>query len=123
MRSGVPSTKQATACNAIMLPRLTARTLLNECTGRDIWSVDYCLEKRVPQEWIDELTDGFESGFRTDRQTIYYEEKVVNQFQGVRDIDLAKKLAALLGVNVEFVIGTAFSPEAQVRALQEAVDE
>ncbi len=76
-----------------MLPRLTALALLSECTGRDIWSVAYCQTKRIPQDWIEELVDCFESGFRTDRQTIYHQDQVVGQFEGVRDVDLARKLS------------------------------
>ncbi len=106
-----------------MLPRLTALALLHECTGRDIWSVAYCEAKRIPPAWIEELADCFESGFCLDRQTIYAEDRVVNQYEGIRDIDLARKLAEVLGIDVDYVTSSAFSPEAQVRALREAVDE
>ena len=103
--------------------RLKALALLSECTGRDIWSVAYCRERQVPEAWIAELTDCFESGFRSDRQTIYHEEQVVNQYEGIHDRDLACKLADSVGVDVQRAIATALGPEAEVRALQEAVDE
>ena len=103
--------------------RIKALALLSECTGRDIWSLEYCRERRVPEEWIAELTDCFESGFRSDRQTIYHEERVVNQYEGIHDRDLAMKLAAVIGVDVQGAIATALGPEAEVRAVKEAVDE
>ena len=107
----------------MMLDRLRALTILSECTGADIWSVEYCREKRIPDVWIEELADTFESGFRTDRQTIYENEKVVNQYHGVRDLDLAIRLGEYLGVDTNRVTSVTFSPEAAVIAIKEAVDE
>ena len=106
-----------------MLDRLRALALLAECTGRDIWSLEHCRLRRVPEAWIDELKDCYESGFRSNKQTIYHEGQVVNQYEGVRDLDLATKLAAHVGVDVERVTATALGPETFVRALKEAVDE
>lgn len=106
-----------------MLDRLRALTLLSECTGRDIWSIEHCRSRRVPEPWIDELKDCFETGFRTDRQTIYHEGQRVHQYEGVRDLDLAAKLAAHVGVDVERVTACTLGPETFVRALKEAVDE
>lgn len=91
-----------------------------ECTGRDIWSIKICREKRVPQQWIDELANCFESGFRHDRQTIYYNESMTNQFEGVFDRDLAIKLAQFLGIDASSVIATALNPEQEVSELKEA---
>jgi hypothetical protein len=102
---------------------LKARILLDECTGRDIWSLEHCQRRGVPQVWIDELQDCFESGFRSDRQTIYHKKRIVNQYQGIRDVDLAYKLAEYLGVDVQATIALAPTPEAEVRALKEAADE
>ena len=73
--------------------------------------------------WIEELSDCFESGFRSDRQTIYENEKVVNQYFGIRDIDLAVRLGEYLGVDTARATSLAFSPEAAVIAIKEAVDE
>lgn len=103
--------------------RMKALSLLSECTGRDIWSVEYCRQRQVPEAWIAELQDCFESGFRSDRQTIYHAERVLNQYEGVRDVDLAYKLAAEVGVDVQRATATSLGAEAEVRALQEAVDE
>ena len=106
-----------------MLTRLQALVLLAECTGRDIWSLGHCRHRGVPEAWIAELHDAFESGFQHDRQTIYDDGRVVNQYAGVHDLELAKKLAAFLGIDVERATSTALTAEAQVQALREAVDE
>ena len=106
-----------------MLTRLNARILLSECTGRDIWPVELCRQKGVPPVWIEELSDCFESGFRADRQTIYYDRRVINQFHGVPDLQLAYRLGEFLGVDTEQVTSVVADPEAQVRAIQEAADE
>ena len=103
--------------------RLTALTLLGECTGDEIWSVEYCGQAGVPEVWIDELNDCFESGFRFDRDTIYYENRTVHQFHGVRDVDLAFRLAEYLGVDTARVTANALGRTAEVLALQDAIDE
>ena len=97
--------------------------LLDECSGDDLWSVQLCQEKGIPQIWIDELTDAYESGFQSDSQTIYYRDKIVNQFEGVRDVDLAIKLAEYLGVDSQTILPTAPTRSATVTALKEAVEE
>lgn len=106
-----------------MLTRIRALSLLAECSGYDIWSVEYCQSRRVPEPWVEELTDCFESGFRHYRQTIHHEGQVLHQYEGVRDVDLAYKLAEFLGIDSQRVAGLALGPEAEVLALKEAVDE
>lgn len=106
-----------------MLSRLKARMLLAECRGDEIWSVVTCRQQGVPEAWIEELADTFESGFRSDRETIYEAGQVTNQYHGVRDLHLAHKLAEFLGVNSQRVTEFALGREAEVRALQEAVEE
>ncbi|MFY7968440.1 MAG: hypothetical protein ACOVNV_05070, partial [Pirellulaceae bacterium] len=71
------------------MDRIRARLLLEECTGDDLWSLEYCRQQCIPEAWIEEMGDCFESGFRSDRETIYYQEHVVGQYEGVRDVDLA----------------------------------
>jgi len=73
--------------------------LLNECNGDEIWSVAYCQQQDVPRAWVEELADCYESGFRFDRDTIYVGARPINQYHGVRDRDLAFKLAEFLGVD------------------------
>ena len=106
-----------------MITRIRALTLLSECDGYDIWSVEYCQSRRVPQAWIEELTDCFESGFRNYRQTIHHAGQVVNQYEGVRDVDLAYKLAEFLGLDSQRIAGLSLGPQAEVAALKEAIDE
>ena len=105
------------------LDRLKARMLLAECTGDDIWPVELCRSKGIPEAWIDELADAFESGYQNDRQTIYFEEKQVNQFHGVRDYDLAIRLAEYLGVRTELYTHRFATHAATVLALREAADD
>jgi hypothetical protein len=106
-----------------MLARYKARMLLSQCRGDEIWSVALCRQQGVPEAWIEELADCFESGFRSDRQVIYHDDQMVNQYHGVRDLDLAYRLAEFLGVDSGPATALAFGPVAEVRALQEAVDE
>ncbi len=106
-----------------MLNRLKARMLLSECTGFEIWPIELCREKGIPDGWIDELQDCFESGFRSDMETVYYDERPVNQFYGVQDLHLAFKLGEYLGVDTAGVTALALDRAAEVRAIEEAVDE
>ena len=106
-----------------MLNRLKALTLLSECTGDDIWSIEHCRARGVPEAWIEELADCYESGFRSDSQTIYVEQRVVNQYQGIRDIDLAIKLGEYLGVPVADLQAVSATRARLVSAIRDAVLE
>ncbi len=105
------------------MDRLKAMVLLEKCTGREIWSVEMCRREGIPEQWIIEMRDTFESGFDTDLETIYSEDQIVNQYHGVLDRELAYKFASLLGVDVQRAIHSAYSPEMEVRLLKEAVEE
>ncbi len=105
------------------LTRLKALSLLAECRGDEIWPVKHCRQRGIPEEWIEELSECYESGFRRDSQTIYYEEKIVNQYHGVADRDLAYKLAEFLGVDTQRATSSALGRIAEVNALKEAIDE
>ena len=105
------------------LDEVVALRLLNLCRGDEIWSPELCREQGVPAAWIEELAVCFESGFRSDRQTIYVEGRLTNQYFGVRDRDLAFRLAEFLGVNTAQVTSLALGPVAEVRLLREAVEE
>ncbi|EMI41434.1 hypothetical protein [Rhodopirellula sp. SWK7] len=103
-----------------------ALALLDECTGDDLWSVEHCLERRVPQSWIDELADAFETSYRVSSQTIYVPDpqtgrRIVNQYYGVRDVDLAKRIATDLGLDVESIEAACLSRQAIVRMIKEAI--
>jgi hypothetical protein len=106
-----------------MLTALKAQILLSECTGDTIWPIDMCHSKGIPESWIAELADVYESGFRSDDQTIHHAGRVVNQFEGVRDIDLAVRLAEFLGVDAGPYLAASLSRAAVVHALKEAVEE
>ena len=105
------------------MDRIRARLLLEECTGDDLWSLEYCRQQRIPEAWIEEMGDCFESGFRSDRETIYYQERVVGQYEGVRDVDLACRLAKCLGIDPDPLRQQAWDRRDLVRRLKEAVDE
>jgi hypothetical protein len=102
---------------------IAALRLLNMCRGDEIWSPEFCREHGVPEGWIEELSDCYESGFRTNRQTIYVAGNLTNQYYGVKDRDLAFRLAEFLGVDSARVTATALGPAAEVQALKEAVEE
>lgn len=106
-----------------MIRRDRALALLSECTGDDIWPVEHCRARRVPEPWIEELADAFESSFASDTQTIYYEGRTTNQFHGIRDVDLARRLAAALGVELAPLEAMATSRAGLVRAIKDAVLE
>lgn len=106
-----------------MLDRLKALVLLQECTGRDIWSVDTCRKKGIPETWIEELEDAYESGFQSDDHTIYVGTRSTNQFHGILDLHLAHKLGEYLGVDTQRVTQHALNWSAEVRAIREAVEE
>lgn len=103
--------------------RLQALVLLEECDGDEIWSLETCRQKGIPEEWIQELCDCFESGFDDDRMTIYVEERVTNQYLGVRDVDLAQKLGSVLGLPVNQMAASTGSRRQLVLAIQEAAEE
>lgn len=102
---------------------IRALCLLSECTGDDIWSPAHCLERGVPAAWLQELEDCFESGFDRDDHTIYVENSVVNQYQGIRDVDLAMKLGEYLGVDVQSLQAISLTRRDLVRLIREHVEE
>lgn len=106
-----------------MLGRLKAIQLLDECTGDDIWSIEHCQLRGIPEAWVDELVDSFESGFDHDLQTIYVDDRVTNQYRGVRDVDLAIKLGETLGIDVAPLQASSPSRAHLVRTIQELVEE
>ncbi len=108
-------------CNRVN--RLKALLLLSECTGDDIWSLEYCRQRGIPEAWIEQLTDCYESGFQDDAQTIYFMGEITNQFEGIRDVDLAVNFAKFLGIDV-----SQYGPFASTRAelvqnIQDAAEE
>jgi hypothetical protein len=107
----------------MQIPRHRALALLSQCRGDEIWSAEHCRAQGVPEAWIDELADAFESGYRSDRETIYVGDSTVNQYHGVRDLDLAIRLGDSLGLNVDRVTAGVLGRRAMVQAIKEAVME
>ena len=103
--------------------RSQALMLLSECTGDDIWSIDYCRQRLIPESWIKQLRDAYESGFDTNDAKIFYREKLVSQFAGVRDVDLACKLAQFLGLDIDRIVSSQYSRASVVRAIREVLEE
>jgi hypothetical protein len=105
------------------MSRLKALTLLSECTGDDIWSIEHCRMRGLPEDWIQELSDCYESGFKQLSQTIFVGDEPVNQYHGLKDVDIAIKLGEHLGIDVEALRITASSRVRLVTAIQEAIEE
>ena len=105
----------------MQIPRDRLLAILDECTGDDLWSVQHCRLRRVPEAWIEELADAFESGFRDDSQTIYEGKQTTNQYHGVRDVDLATRAAESLGMDVDRITATALTRQGVVQAIKQAI--
>ena len=103
--------------------RLKLYDWLAECTGETIWSREYCQRRGLPVSLIDRLVDATESGFEREDQTVYYEGRLVNQFEGIRDVDLALWIAGQLGVSTTSILESCPDRRSVVRAIQEAVEE
>ncbi|MFK7769804.1 MAG: hypothetical protein AB8B55_21530 [Mariniblastus sp.] len=101
----------------------TAQMILLKCSGDEIWDIETCRKERIPENWIEELQDRYESGFDTDRNTIYVNEKMVNQYEGVLDLHLAYKLAEFLGIDWKRATAGAIGRQAEVRAIIAELDE
>lgn len=102
---------------------VSAQMILLKCQGDEIWDLDTCRSVGVPEGWIDELLDRFESGFDFDRNTIYCDQKMVNQYEGVSDLHLAYKLAEYLGIDWEKAKSSAISRRGIVAAIKAELDE
>ncbi|MEM9586030.1 MAG: hypothetical protein AAGA03_02010 [Planctomycetota bacterium] len=98
-----------------------ALMLLTQCDGDEIWSLEYCEGAGVPDQWVTELADAVESGFERDAETIYVDNTIVNQYHGIKDVDLALRLGEYLGVDIARIQASAFSRRRVVQAIKEAV--
>jgi hypothetical protein len=105
------------------MDQVTAQMLLLKCHGDEIWDTTACLAAGIPEAWIAELTDRFESGFDSDRNSLYVNGRLVNQFEGVSDLHLAYRLAEFIGIDWERVTQSAFSRRAKVDAIKAELDE
>jgi hypothetical protein len=96
---------------------------LSECTGDDIWSIQHCRTRGVPEEWILQLRDVYESGFQSQSQMIYFADQLVNQFEGVRDVDLACRIGDALGVNVAKIATRSLTRLNCVAKIKESIED
>ncbi|MCP4944413.1 MAG: hypothetical protein GY924_20865 [Planctomycetaceae bacterium] len=103
------------------IPRHRALAILNLCVGDEIWNEETCHRSGIPPNWINEMSDAIESGYKTDTETIYVDNRATNQYHGVRDLDLAIRLGKVLGVDVERATQSAISRRAIVQAIKNAV--
>ncbi len=106
-----------------MLNRLKALTLLSECTGDDIWSVEHCQQRGIPPEWIEELADCYESGYDRNSQTIYYQIAWSINITVCAMWTLRLKLGEFLGIDVEELIALAPSRARLVLAIRQAIED
>lgn len=103
------------------ISRDRALALLSRCRGDEIWSVEHCRDQGVPEAWISELADAYESGYRSDHDTIYVSDRATNQYHGVRDLDLAMRLGKTMGLQVERVTANILGRRAMVEAIKQAI--
>jgi len=106
-----------------MIGRAQALRMLDQCDGEEIWSLEFCRSQRVPEPWIRELRDAYESGYQSDRDTIYYQGRPITQFEGVLAVDLAVRLAGVLGISVAPILASKRDRSAIVAAIREAAEE
>jgi hypothetical protein len=112
------------ARNAAMpISRDRALALLSHCRGDEIWSVEHCRQQGVPEPWIEELADAYESGYRSDHETIYVADRATNQYHGIRDLDLAMRLGQAMGLQVERLTASVVGRRAMVEAIKQAIME
>ncbi len=117
------SIKKKSELDSIKLDEIKAQVLLMKCTGDHIWSIETCQKEGIPDSWLNELRATYESGFDSDRNTIYVGDQLTNQYHGILDLHLAYKLAEYLGIDWKSVTDMAMGRRAEVRALQEYLEE
>lgn len=105
------------------MDQVLAIHLLLQCRGDEIWSVETCRAAGVPEDWIRELADCHESGFRHAGQQILVGDRLVNQYAGVADLRLAVKLAEQLGIRTADWLAQPISARELVRRIQAELDE
>lgn len=69
------------------------------------------------------MADAFESGFDDHRQTIFVGDQIVGHYHGIRDVDLARRIAAEIGLNVAEIESRSISRSHLVQNIHEAIEE
>lgn len=83
------------------IARIYALRLISLCKADDIWSIDDCTNSRVPIDWINAFRETYESNFEDPSSTIEQEGRKLNQYHGVRAIDIAVQAAISLGLRLD----------------------
>lgn len=83
------------------IARIHALRLISLCNPDDIWSIDDCTKSRVPTDWIDAFRETYESNFEDPSSTIQQDGRKLNQYHGVRAIDIAVQAAVGLGLRLD----------------------
>lgn len=97
--------------------------LLLKCRGDEIWSEEVCRKEGVPQNWIDELAENYESGFDQNENMIFTDDGLTNQYRGVSDLLLARRLAERIGIDWPLATMGILGRRNQVDAIKEMLDE
>lgn len=70
-----------------------------------------------------DLREIYESGFKTDQETLYYEGRRINQFEGILDSDLAARIGQQFGIDTKRLADRAYSRPDFVRRIKEEIEE
>lgn len=106
-----------------IVDRIRAEMLLLKCRGDEIWSLELCREHGIPESWIQELQECYESGFDAERSMIFENEKLVNQYHGLSDLLIAYRLAEFLGIDTQRIRASVPGRTGQVAAIHSELDE
>jgi hypothetical protein len=106
-----------------MFDRFSAELLLTRCRGDEVWSREHAREMGVPESWIAELSDCYESGFDHNQNTLYTDQGLVNQYHGISDLMVAYRAAEYLGINTSRIRSQPLSRRGQVDQLKAELDE
>lgn len=106
-----------------MFDRYSAELLLTRCRGDEVWSLEHARGMGVPESWIGELSDCYESGFDSNQNTLYTDSGLANQYHGVADLEVAYRAAEYLGIDTERIRCLPLSRCGQVELLKAELDE
>jgi hypothetical protein len=106
-----------------MISEINALALLELCRGDEIWSIEYCRDAGVPEPWVLEMSDVFESGFDSERSKIYETGELRNHYEGVRDLELAYQIANFLKYDTSEIRLTVLDRRRQVAAIKQLIHE
>lgn len=106
-----------------MFDRYSAELLLTRCRGDEVWSPAHARKMGVPESWIEEFSDCYESGFDRNQNTLYTDSGLVNHYHGITDLEVAYRAADYLGIDTDRVRRLPLSRLGQVEQLKAELDE